>query len=152
MKSGKMKRLILAIGIISLLLLLNTYHYLNHELYEEFPDEEDVIEGFEGVVSIYGTVINKSYDGFYILIEHGPKSKIVKVLSNLDVEEGDRVEVLGLLQSNAITPEKIIVYKKWSYYSIFIRSAIAIPIVLYVFFKYWTFDFKEMKFRRRKDA
>lgn len=63
-----MKRLTLAIAIISLLLLLNTYYYLNHKLYEEYPDEEDVIEGFEGMVSIYGTVINKSYDGFYILI------------------------------------------------------------------------------------
>lgn len=104
------------------------------------------------MVSIYGIVINKSCDGFYILIEHGPKSKIIKVLSNLDVDNGDRVEILGVLQKDEITPEKIIVYKKWSYYSIFIRSAIAIPIVVYVFFKYWTFDFKEMKFRRRKNA
>ena len=93
-----------------------------------YPDNEDVIKGFKGKVSIYGTVINKGYDGFYILIEHGPKSKIVKVLSDLDVD----------------TLEKIIVYKKWSYYSIFIRPAIAIPIVVYVFFKYWTFDLKEI--------
>jgi len=90
--------------------------------------------------------------GFIILIEHGPKSKIIKVLSDLDVDDGDRVEILGVLQKGEITPENIIVYKKWSYYSIFIRSAIAIPIVVYVFFKYWTFDFRKMKFKRRKDA
>ena len=147
-----MKRLILAIVIILLLLLLNTYYYLNHELYEEYPDNEDVIKGFEGKVSIYGTVVNRSYDGFYILIEHGPKSKILKVLSDLDVEKGDRIEVLGSLQKDVITPEKILVYKKWSYYSIFIRSALAIPIVVYVFLKYWTFDFREMEFRRKRDA
>lgn len=147
-----MKRLILAIVIISLLLLLNTYYYLNHELYEEYPDNEDIIEGFEGKVSVYGTVVNRSYDGLYILIEHGSKSKILKVVSDLDVESGDRVEVLGLLQKDEITPEKIIVYRKWFYYSVFIRSGIAVPIIVYVFLKYWTFDFKKMKFRRRKDA
>jgi len=73
-----MKKLALAVIITSFLLLLNTYYYLNHELCEEFPDNEDVIEGFEDIVSIYETVINKSCDGFYVLIEHGSKSKIVK--------------------------------------------------------------------------
>ncbi len=103
------------------------------------------------MVSIYGTVINKSCDGFYVLIEHGPKSKIVKVLSDLDVDNGDRVEILGVLQ-NEITPEEIIVYKNGLINSIFIRSAIAIPIVAFVFFKYWTFDFRQKGFRRGKDA
>jgi len=59
-----MKKLALAVIITSFLLLLNTYYYLNHELCEEFPDNEDVIEGFEDIVSIYETVINKSCDGF----------------------------------------------------------------------------------------
>ena len=67
----------------------------------------------------------------------------MRVLSDPSVERGDRVEILGLLQKDEITPEKIIVYKKWSYYSIFIRLAIAIPIVAYVFFRYWTFDLRE---------
>ncbi|AGK60093.1 hypothetical protein Asulf_00057 [Archaeoglobus sulfaticallidus PM70-1] len=147
-----MKRLILFTVTISLLLLLNTYYYLYYELHKEYPGNEDIIEGFEGKVSIYGVVINKSYDGFYILIEHGPKNKAVKVLSDLDVENGDRVEVLGLLQKDEIIPEKIIVYKKWSYYSIFIRSVIAIPIVVFIFFKYWRFDFRQKRFRRRKNA
>ena len=59
------------------------------KLYEEYPDNEDVIEGFEGKVSLHGTVVNRSYDGLYILIEHGSKSKILKVVSDLDVESGD---------------------------------------------------------------
>jgi hypothetical protein len=145
-----MRRLVLAVVIISLLLLLNTYHYLNHELHEEYPGNEEVVEGVTGKVSIGGVVVNSNE--FYILVEHGSKSRVIRVLSDLDVEKGDRVEVLGLLQKDEITPEKIIVYRKWSYYSIFIRSAIAIPLVAYVFFKYWTFDFRQMRFRRRKNA
>jgi fatty acid desaturase len=61
------------------------------------------------------------------------------------------VEVLGLLQRDALTPDKIIVYKKWSHYSIYIRSVFALPIVLYLFFTYWRFDLRGMRFQRRLD-
>lgn len=147
-----MKRLVIAIVLSILLISLNTYYYLYHEKYEEYPGNKEVIEGITGEVSIGGTVISKDSDSFYILVKHGHKSKTIKVLSDLNVEKGDRVEVLGLLQQNKIVPEKTMVYKKWSYYSIFIRSALAIPIVAYTFFKYWSFDLREMKFRRKKNA
>lgn len=149
---GEMKRLLLASFFISLLFLLNTYHYLNHEMYEAYPDNKEVMKGFEGNVSIHGTVSNTSSDGFYIRVTHGSKSKIINVLSEINVESGDRVEVLGLLQRDEIIPEKLIVYKKWSYYSVFIRSILALSIVVYLFFKYWACDLRGMKFRRRKDA
>ena len=147
--SDKMKRLLLASIFISLLLILNTYHYSNHELYEAYPNNEDVIDGFEGNVSICGTVINKSPDGFTLRIRYESESKIVNVLSPVNVEGGDSVEVLGLLQRDEIITEKIIVYRQWSYYSVFIRSVIALPIVVYQFFIYLIFYFIGLKFRRR---
>ncbi|RLI78676.1 hypothetical protein DRP04_09870 [Archaeoglobales archaeon] len=146
-----MKRLIISFKIVFLLLILCTYYYFNHELHE-YPDNEDVINGFEGKVHVYGTVTNKTQDCFYILIEHGKDAKILKVVSSLDVAGGDRMEILGELKNGVLTPEKTIVYKKWSYYSIFIRSAISIPIVIYVFFKHWSFDLSEFRFKRRDNA
>jgi|Deesub1362A_J573_1020465.scaffolds.fasta_scaffold02594_5 hypothetical protein len=150
-----MKRLVLTIVLLTTLISLNTYYYLYHEKHEEYPGNEEVVEGFTGKVSIGGTVITvigKDSSGFYILVEHGHKSKTIKILSNFNVEKGDKVEVLGLLHQDKITPEKIMVYKKWSYYSIFIRSALAIPIVAYVFLKHWRFDLRDMRFKRRKNA
>jgi hypothetical protein len=137
--------------LITCLLLLNSYHYLNHELYEEYPGNEAVINGFEGTVSIGGTVTYASPESFDIQVTPGSPGRIVKVLSAEHVDSGDRVEVLGLLQRDALTPDQIIVYKKWSYYSIYIRSVFVLPIVLYLFFSYWTFDLQLMRFRRRLD-
>jgi hypothetical protein len=56
------RQVVLASLLISLLLLLSTCHYLNHEQHEEYPGKEEVIKGFEGKVSIDGEVINKSSD------------------------------------------------------------------------------------------
>ncbi len=146
----RFRRITLAVIVLSLIILLSAYYYTNHEMHEEYPDNEDVVEGFKnGVVSVHGFVINRTDGGFYILIEYRGKERVIEVMSDLDVGRDDRVEVLGYLKDDRIFPEKIIVYRKWSYYSIFIRSAIAIPIVLYFFFKYWRFDFGEMMFRRR---
>jgi hypothetical protein len=149
--SDKMKRLALALLFVSLILVLNTYHYLNHDQYEEYLDEEDVIKGVEGTVSIYGTVINKSNDGFTLRIRYESESKILNVLSPEIVDSRDRVEVLGVLEGDEIIPEKIIVYKQWSYYSLYIRSVIGLFLVVYLFFTYWTFDIGGMRFRRRND-
>jgi hypothetical protein len=146
------RRVVLASLLISLLLLLSTCYYLNHEQHEEYPGKEEVIRGFEGKVSIDGEVINKSSDSFYILIKRGAESRILEVKSGVEIETGDRVEVLGILYQDEIVPERMIVYKKWSHRLIFIRSAIAIPIVAYIFLRYWTFDLKGMRFRRREDA
>jgi hypothetical protein len=144
-----MKRLALALVLIALLLVLNSYHLVHHELYEAYPDSEAVIAGFEGTVSTGGKVVNLSHDSFYIVVTYGSESRMLKVLSDEDVAYGDRVRVLGLLHSDEIRPEKMMIYRKWSYYSIYIRSVIAIPLVLYLFFKYWTFDLRAMRFKRR---
>ena len=54
-----MKRLIVSFKIVFLLLILCTYYYFNHELHEEYPGNEDVINGFEGKVHVYGTVTSE---------------------------------------------------------------------------------------------
>lgn len=99
-------------------------------------------------VSLFGAV--SGGDNFSILIEHGSESKEIEVLSDTKVELGDKVEVLGVMQnSNTLQAEDVMVYDKWSYNLIFIRSAFAIPILAVVFFRYWSFSLREVRFRRR---
>lgn len=146
------RRILAAILALSLLLLLDAYYYLNHELHEEYPGNEEVIKGVEGLVSISGQVSGIFPGSFYLLVKHGSESIIIGALSGVEVSEGDMVEVLGTLRDGGIIPDKIIVQENWAYRSIFLRSILAVPIVLYLFFRSWTFDFRKMGFRRREDA
>lgn len=145
----RMKRLLLGTVFMLILLSLCTYHWQYCDLHE-LPEDEDVVRGdYTGErVSLFGVVNNE--DKFSITIEYGDKSREIEVLSAIEVDEGDRVEVLGVMEdANTVKAEEVIVYDKWSYNSIFIRSAFAIPILAVVFFRYWSFNLKEFRFRRR---
>lgn len=145
----RMKRLVIGTVFLLILLSLCTYHWQYCDLHE-LPENEDVVgSNYTGDrVSLFGVVSGE--DNFSIVIEHGSKSRQITVLSSSEVNNGDRVEVLGIMQSaNIVDTEEIIVYDKWSYNSIFIRSAFAIPILAVVFFSYWSFSLREFRFRRR---
>ncbi len=143
-----MRRIVVLCVCLSLLTLLMGYYALTYEEHKEYPTNEEVVRGVEGTVSIGGVVIGAET----IRIEYGSSEKEIIVHSDDAMNKGDFVEILGVLHGNEIVPEKIIVYEKWSYYGIFIRSAIVIPIMLYLFFRYWIFDTAEMIIRRREHA
>jgi len=63
---------------------------------------------------------------------------------------GDRVEVLGVRHSAELVPETMIVSNQWSHYAVYIRSVAGLAITLVVFFRYWSFDFRALQFRRRR--
>ena len=66
-----MNRLLLGTLLVACLLVLSTYHYLNHDLHEAYPETEDVINGVEGTVSVYGTVVHRSDEAFTLRLTHG---------------------------------------------------------------------------------
>lgn len=141
---------------VTCLLVLCTYHAVYHDLHETYPGNEAVI--FDTCcdvpvsVSIYGTVLQTSDDGFTLRITHGSASKILTVLSQEGVPpvaRGDKVEVLGVRHSDELVPEMMIVLKQWSHYAVYLRSVAGLAITLVVFFRYWTFDFRALQFRRR---
>ncbi len=143
-----MKRIIIGVLLIFVLLSLCTYHWLYNDVHQDYPETEDVImdaNRFVGSkISVYGV-----FNGEGLVISHGGDSKVLEVQSLSEVERGDRVEVLGLLEDEStVDAEKVIIYPKWTYYSIFIRSVVAIPLVLLVFFRNWSFS-SEFRFRRR---
>lgn len=144
-----MKRLLLGIVFMLILLSLCTYHWQYCDLYQ-LPENEDVVSSdYTGQkVSLFGVVSDEN--NFSIKIHYGSKSREIEVLPPVEVDKGDMVEVLGVMRdANIVDAEEVIVYDKWSYNSIFIRSAFAIPILAVVFFSYWSFSLREFRFRRR---
>ena len=140
-----MNRLLLGSILVACLLLLSTYHYLNHDLHKAYPENEEVIYGADGTVSVGGTVVHRSDEAFTLRLTHGSKSKIITVISPVPVASGDKVEVLGVLGDELI-PEEMIISTKWSHHAIYLRSLLGLALVLIVFVKYWTFDRRSLRF------
>ena len=146
-----MKRLVAAFLLISLVLLLTTYHYQNHDQYEAYPGNEAVIAGTVGTVSVYGTVIATGDGTFTLRLTQGSASKVVQVVSSISVASGDKVEILGVIQGDELIPEKIIVSKACAYYAIYVRSLLGLVLVVFVFFRYWSFDVRCLRFTKRRE-
>ena len=70
-KRSTMNRLRLGSVLVACLLVLSTYHYLNHDLHKAYPDTEDVINGVEGTVSVGGTVVHSGDEAFTLRLTHG---------------------------------------------------------------------------------
>jgi len=131
-----MNRFVLCSILVACLLVLSTYHYLNHDRHEAYPENEEVINGVEGTVSVSGTVVDRSDEAFTLRLT---------IISLVPVASGDKVEVLGVLGDELI-PEEMIISTKWSHHAIYLRSLLGLALVLIVFVKYWTFDRRSLRF------
>jgi hypothetical protein len=145
-----MKRFLLGSILVACLLVLMSYHAVNHDLHEAYSDTEDVINGVEGSVSVSGTVVISSDEAFTLRLTHGSRSKIITIISPMPVAIGDKVEVLGILHGNELIPEKMIVSTKWAHHAIYLRSLLGLALVLFVFAKYWTFDRRRLRFMPKR--
>jgi len=141
-----MNRFVLCSILVACLLVLSTYHYLNHDLHKAYPDTEDVINGVEGTVSVGGTVVHSGDEAFTLRLTQGSASKVVTIISPVPVARGDNVEVLGEIHGDELIPEKMIVSTKWSHHALYLRSLLGLALVLIVFVKYWTFDRRSLRF------
>jgi hypothetical protein len=145
-----MNRMLLGSILVAGLLLLSTYHSVNHDLHEVYPDTEDVINGVEGTVSVYGTVVHSSDEAFTLRLTHGSASKIITIISPVPVASGDKIEVLGEIRGDELIPEEMIVSKAWAHYAIYLRSLLGLALVLFVFARYWTFDRRNLRFTTKR--
>ena len=88
---------------------------------------------------------------FQLLEREDGENTIFVVLpnSNVDVGVGDKVEVLGTLGPDyQISAEKMIVSKRWKHEFVYIRSFIALILLIFVFMRNWKFNIKRMEFVR----
>jgi hypothetical protein len=99
--------------------------------------------------------INTTNHEIKILVPIRPWFIMVKIPNNEELpQKGDKIEVYGVLDGRThVTAERILVSKSWEYNLIFYRSYLAIPFVLFLFFRTWRINIKKFRFeRRKKDA
>jgi hypothetical protein len=140
-------RAIIALSLLLILFLLCAYHQTNYEYHSEYPSVKMITSDYPKYIgetaSISGEVVGMHSITFQLLEREDGKNTIFTVLSdsNVDVDIGDKVEVLGSLGPDyQIYAEKIIVSKKWKYEFVFIRSFIAFILLIFVFMRNWKFD------------
>ncbi len=139
--------------LILILSLLCVYYYNNYEVNAEYPSVKTVISSYpEGeTVSVSGVVSGIYSGGFYLKDSFHGEKVVYNVNSSSKLEIDDYVSVLGRLgPAGNIEPSKILVAKRWKENFLLLRSAIGGIILLFIFWRYWKFDFKLMEFVRRK--
>jgi hypothetical protein len=145
-----MNRFVLGSLLVACLLVLSAYHAVNHDLHKAYPENEGVIYGATGTVSVGGTVVHSSDGAFTLRLMHAAASKVITIVSPVPVASGDKVEVLGVLTGDELIPEEMIVSKKWAHHAIYLRSLLGLALVLFVFARYWTFDRRRLRFMPKR--
>ena len=152
--SIKFRRVALALTLVLVLLVLCIYHQMNHLHHKEYPLIKDIVANYpvylNESVALFGKVVDADKGSFNLLLHYARKKEVIfSVLSEVSVQEGDRVEVLGTLGPDyRVTAEKIIVYKNWKYHFISIRSALAIPLLLFILLRNWRVDIRQLRLIR----
>ncbi|MDI6886178.1 MAG: hypothetical protein QMD22_07550 [archaeon] len=169
-KRNPKNRAIITVSLLLILFLLCAYHQTNYECgapphdpaspvrayHREYPSVKNMVSDYSKYIgetaSISGEVVGVPSTTFQLLERYDDKNAIFTVLpdSNVDVDIGDKVEVLGSLGPDyQISAEKIIVLKRWKYEFTFIRSLIALILLVFIFLRNWKFDFKLKLFRKK---
>jgi hypothetical protein len=153
-------RAIISLSLFLILSLLCVYYQTNHEYHREYPSVKSIVANYSKyigeTVSVSGEVVGvDSTTAFQLLkkCEDGNRNAIFTVLHdpNVDVDIGDKVEILGTLGPNyQIYAEKIIVSKRWKHEFVYIRSFIALIFLILVFMRNWEFNIKRVEFVRRE--
>jgi hypothetical protein len=145
----------LVAGLILLVILISFCFYYANE-YEnnlDYPSYGAILSGYPlgTVVHIYGTVTETYPGGFVIREKYYDHVFHFRVQSDTSVGLGDDVDLLGVLgQSNEIVRvTKIEVSSLWKYQFLLLRSFLALIFLVFIFHRYWRWDFEIFEFRRR---
>jgi hypothetical protein len=140
--------------LLIIFLFLCFYYYGNFMEHQEYPTvTQDLFNYTVGETISFSITVEKTYPGgFYLYYgRYQGKNIYYKVNSSQEVDTGDKVYFLGIMEpANQIISTKMIIIKKWSYYSLILRSLVAFVILILIFNKYWYFNHEKREFRRRK--
>lgn len=164
----KHKRFLIGLLLVILLIVLMLYSYQDHDknnvqikkytkIFADFETYNNTEISFTGAV----LKINKTNQTILVSIQEEPYTypNIEINTSNVDIDisalkKNDLIDIVGILDGeNHATANKIWINESWKFNLIIVRSLLAIPFVMYLFFKTWKFDWKKIRFeRRKKDA
>lgn len=144
---------ITAVSVLAIILLSLCFYYYNyHESNLKYPSTAAIESNYpEGsLVFVEGTALKQNNNGFY-LRDGDNWSIIYRVASGKQIQPGDHVQLLGILgPSYTIKSTRTVVETNWGYDFIISRSALALIVLILIFFRYWKFDFKTFEIIRRQ--
>ncbi len=147
------KKILTGIILVVALAGLCTYYATEYQNHLKYPSYEVIISDYPqgAVVNVGGTVTATFNGGFQIEENQHGHLVTMKVLNNTPVRVNDKVSVVGVLgQDNTIiNVERVEVNEYWKYIFLLLRSFLALIFLLYIFHRYWSFDWKSYEFRRR---
>ena len=146
-------RVLTILVLLLVLAALCIYYYDNFRNYQENPGTGTIITSYPqgDVVAVSGTVTRTFPGGFYMEDEYGSKTVTYRIISAEKVNPGDKSQVLGVLGPEyTITAQQMKITEKWSYQFMLLRSFIALLFLVFIFHRYWRFNWKEKVFIRRR--
>ncbi|WP_321421968.1 hypothetical protein [uncultured Methanobacterium sp.] len=147
------KRILTGIILIIALAGLCTYYVSEYPNHLEYPSYEVILTDYPigEVVNIGGTVTSTFNGGFQTTENFYGHWVNMKIISDTPVSVDDKVSLVGVLAPNntIINVERIEVNKYWKYIFVLLRSLVALIFLIYIFHRYWSFDWKSYEFRRR---
>ena len=146
-----LKRITAVSALALILLSLCFYYYDYHENNSKYPSTTAIETNYpEGsLVFISGTALKQNSNGFY-LRDSFNLNIIYNVTSSKQVRPGDHVQLLGILGPDYIIKStRTVVQTNEGYEFIIFRSALALIVLIFIFFRYWKFDFKTFEIIRR---
>jgi len=135
------------VPLLALLMLsLCIYSYFELEHHSPFPGVGKIESDYRFYVGkrvlILGTVKSSGEDACIISTDSHDFA-----IAPIPAKFGDKVEVLGVLEENhRIATEKVLVYERLNYYSIFLRSSMGVVLLVWFFFRNWRFEIRRFKF------
>ena len=138
---------ILVLILLGLCIYYDNYHENNLKYLSTAAVQSYYPEG--SVIFVSGTVTKVNKEGFNLLDNSG--SLEYRVLSGKDVKPDDNVQLIGVLGPKyTIKSIRANVETANGYHFILLRSALAMIIFIFIFFRYWKFNFKTFEIIRRQ--
>ena len=146
-----LKRITIGSVLVLMLLSLCVYYYHYHEDNLKYLSTAAVESYYpEGsIIFVSGTATKINKDGFNLLDNSG--SVEYRIISGKHPEPGDNVQLIGVLgPSYIIKSTRAMVETRQGYGFILFRSALALIVFIFIFFRYWKFNFRTFELTRRR--
>jgi hypothetical protein len=153
----KHQRLILGILLLFLLLSLLMYYSMEHNHHN--PEPQYILDHYEDFINtkvvLSGEITNVDRTNRTLLVQVTSSSDgIIQVTTTESLTQthpGDVIEMYGTLTSNnQMNAESLLIFPQWKNTLIYLRSLLAIPLVLYLFIQAYRFNTDTLRFERRK--
>jgi len=146
-----MRRRIIAVALICAFVVLAAYYQANITQHLDYPSESEVSANYAKYVgqnvTISGSVVATGVGSFQLNGTYGTYT----ILSSQAVQRGERVTLVGtLLPGNELRAVKMFVSPQLWGELVYVRSFIALIVLVVLFFISWRFDLRAFVFRPRE--